>query len=194
MTQTPTNKFRASWTVLGIWESGQWQEAIEYYFGIAKRDSEAMELGRKFHSEFEAQTKETGQLPAVFGGLKLENPRCELKLHVEVSDWLELVGKIDCYSDPGIIDEYKTGSTSQPRKLRGLSQGTIYGLLAVGNDLPIRQVRLHHYNPITKDAFTDITWTTPKVLREGKEILLDLAWEMHSYLVRNNLYEELGKK
>lgn len=184
------NKFRASYSVLRLWEQGKWQEAIQAYFKLDRFQTEQMAEGKKYHDLWKEETLKTGCLPEVFGGKKLIDPIVEKKQVVQVFDWLELVGIIDCY-DSSVIHEYKTGLTNSQEYARS-AQIPLYGVLAVLSDLPAKKAEIHHYNQYDKTADMFIVWITDKLIKYGYEWLRTYALEMHNYLTDNNLYAELG--
>ena len=186
------NKFRASYTVLNMWSSGNWEEAVKYYFKLEQFTSRAMADGKDFHDSWEKHIKETSTLPEVFGGAKLVNPQTELKLVVQMDEWLELVGKIDCLEAP-TIHEFKTGKSSSESYASSWQIG-VYGVLCAMSGIKIDRGIVHHFDQYKKTYDWSQVWITKDVIKDSAEWIVTHASEMHSYLVENNLYERFGKK
>lgn len=187
------NKFRASYSVLRLWEQGRWQEAIKMYFKLDRYTTEQMAEGKKYHEEWKAETELTNCLPAIFNGQKLIEPIIEQKMTVQVYDWLDLVGIIDCY-DKGTatIYEYKTGISNSQEYAR-TAQISLYGVLALVAKLPVEKAEIHHFNQYDKTADMFMVWMTEAVIKYGFEWLNTHASDMHNYLTSNDLYAELGQ-
>lgn len=182
-------RFRASYSILSAWESGQYQRAVEMYFGIGGIETKAMRDGKRFHEAWAEETKKTGCLPEIFGGRKLIAPKPELNVIAELTPWLDLSGFIDCL-DGSTIYEYKTGSTESSVYANGW-QVYVYQLLAkfYGQDTKLAFV-LHHDQYLKRND-TSIVHLTDATLRSATEWVLTNSHAMHTYLLRNNLYREL---
>ena len=83
---TENNKFRASFTILNIWKSGDWERAIKAYFKLEQFVTLAMAEGREWHKKWAEESKQTKKLPAIFGGKELVNPIIEEKKVVSIYD------------------------------------------------------------------------------------------------------------
>lgn len=186
-----TPKFRASYTVLNTWYSGDWERAIKQYFKLDKFITPAMADGKRYHEMWEMETSETKALPMTFGGKKLTNPKPEYKTVVELEPWLDLVGVIDCL-DENTIHEYKTGKTTS-EVYAGSMQPSVYGLLATFDDKFVDRAVIHHFDQYSKTVDMSIVWLTDKKLDYAHEWVLGLGSEMHNYFLENNLYERFGK-
>jgi hypothetical protein len=185
-------KFRASFSVLSLWQSGRWEDAINAYFKLEEFATQQMIDGKALHAEWEKETGETLCLPAIFGGQKLVNAQSELKLVVELEPWLDLVGVIDCYDNPD-IHEFKSGVKSSQSYARDKQIG-VYAVLCILSDMPAKRLFIHHWNQYTKQADTSIVWVTEQLLKDTVAWVETTAAEMHSYFTENNLYERFGKK
>lgn len=185
-------KFRASFSVLDAWAKKDYEQAVRLYFKLDCFENEAMRQGKEFHNYWEKETKETGCLPEIFGGMKLKNPKTELKMVVSVNDWLDFVGVIDCYDNPTIY-EYKTGISSSSSYARSKQIG-LYGILGTLMGLYVEKAEILHYNQYSKLSDVSIVWLTDKVLRDAYDWLETHASEMHNYLLENDLYNKLSKK
>ena len=184
--------FRASYSVLSLWESGQKDRAIECYFKLPSYTSQQMADGKMWHDKWQEHIEKTKTLPAEFGNLPLVKPQTELKIVKQLEDWLELVGRIDCFDD-GIVHEFKTG-VSESNEHGTTYQGGIYGLLATLSDMTARQVVIHHWNQYTKKADVSIYWITPEVLKDSLRWVKEIAWDMYQEIINYNVEEKLGIK
>ena len=186
------NKFRASYSVLDTWHRGDYERATLMYFKLDDFDSEAMKQGRQFHQDWAKEVSTNKKLPAVFGSKQLKNPQTELKLVVQIYDWLEFVGVIDCYDEP-IIYEYKTG-TAESQRYTTSKQIGMYGLLLTYSDMFVNFCEIYHYNQHSGKADMSMVHITDHLINNSLNFLITTAGEMHNYLESNNLYEKLGGK
>jgi hypothetical protein len=198
------HKFRASYTVLSIWNSGDWQRAIKMYFKLEQFTTQAMADGRDWHEKFAEEIRRTNRMPAVFGGALLKSPIVEEKKVVQVEDWLELVYIMDLYDQPVLYD-WKTGSKTS-EEYAGEMQLRLYAVGATLSGHYVNRGEIHRLNPKnftlvpmpegepTKKYHTDmsIVWLTDKVLADTHNWLITTASEMHNYLVENGLYERFA--
>lgn len=185
-----TPKFRASYTVLNTWYSGDWERAIKQYFKLEKFMTPAMAEGKRYHEMWQDQTTTTQALPEMFGGKKLINPRPEYKTVVELEPWLDLVGVIDCLDAPTIY-EYKTGKTSS-EVYAGSMQPAVYGLLATFDKQFVDRAVIWHFDQYAKSVDMSLVWLSDNRLKEAHNWVVSLAGEMHHYLLENSLYERFG--
>lgn len=169
-----------------MWEQGRWEDAIKSYFKLDRWISEEMAEGKKYHEEWAEETRKTNCLPLVFGGTKLIKPIVEEKKVVEIFDWLDLVGIIDCY-DEGTIYEYKTGISNSQEYAR-TSQVPVYGVLSLLSDMKVKKAEIHHYNQYEKQSDMFMIWMTDAVIKHGFDWIETHASDMHNYFVKNNLY------
>lgn len=184
-------KFRASYTTLTAWASGDWERAIKIYFKLEKFTTPAMAEGKQYHEEWENHIKTTGALPAVFGGGPLIAPTAESKLVVELEPWLDLVGVIDCYDKP-IVYDWKTGKQSSEH-YAGTMQPGIYGVLSAFSGKYVDRAIIWHYDQYTKKSDMSQVWLTDKCLDHAHNWIVTQSSEMHNYLTENKLYERFAK-
>lgn len=176
-------KFRASYSTLNLWASGQKDRAIEGYFKLSTFITPQMEAGKRYHKEWEEETKKTNCMPAVFGGRKLQNPITERKIVVEVDSWLDLVGVIDL-QDGDLLIDYKTGKT--PASAYSSScQPYIYQLLVP----TAKRFEFHCFDQYRNKAEVSILYLTEKTFDIGLEWLITHSSDMHSTLLEQGLYE-----
>ncbi len=184
-------KFRASYSVLSLWQSGRWEDAINAYFKLEEFATPQMEAGKSLHAEWEKETTATNCLPAIFGGQKLTKPQSELKLVVELEPWLDLVGVIDCYDSPD-VHEFKSGVKSSQQYANDKQIG-VYAVICILSDMPAKRLFIHHWNQYTKQADTSMVWVTEQLLKDTVAWVETTASEMHNYFIENQLYERFGK-
>lgn len=182
-----SHKFRASYTVLNTWMSGNWERAIKQYFKLEKFTTPAMADGKRYHEMWEQEIITNKRLPAVFGGKELTNPKPEYKTVVELEPWLDLVGVIDCYDEP-TIHEFKTGITSS-EVYAGSMQPGVYAVLATMNGMYADRAQIWHYDQYSKKVDISQVWLTDKRLKQAQEWIVALSSEMHDYFLENKLYE-----
>lgn len=185
------NKFRASYTILDQWASGNWQMAIKMYFKLEQFVTPQMQDGREWHAKWAEHIIKTNSMPTEFGGNALVAPIAEQKTVVNLDSWLDLVGVIDCYDSPTIY-EWKTGKQSS-EAYAGSKQGGIYAILGTYSNKYVEKVEIHHYDQYRKQSDMSIVWVTDQLLNETYDWIVTIASEMHDYLVTNELYSRFGK-
>lgn len=181
-----TPKFRASYTVLSQWASGNWEQAIKSYFKLEDFITPAMVEGREWHEKWKAHTSQTGCLPIEFGNRQMKNPIVEIKKVVSMSEWLDLVFIIDCLEAP-IIHEYKTGKQSSEVHANSKQLG-VYAVGATLTGHYVNQGIVHHYDQYKKSYDMSMVWITDKMLDETNNWIETISSEMHDYFVKNDLY------
>ena len=183
-------KFRASYTVLNMWASGNWEMAVKAYFKLEKFITPAMLDGRDWHKKWSAYITQNKQLPPELGGRKLTNPICEQKRVIQIEPWLELVYIMDCYDKP-ILHEFKTGKSSS-EQYAGDMQIRLYSLGAILEQMPVTKAEIHHYDQYLKKYDNSIVWITKKTTDDALNWLITLSGEMHDYFMKNELYQRYG--
>jgi hypothetical protein len=185
-----TNKFRASYSILEMWQCGNWDMAIGQYFKLKKFQTEAMTAGQDIHKLWEKEVTETKKLPAVFGGKELIAPKPEFKTVVPIHDWLDLVGVIDILDEPTIY-EFKSGKTSSEVHSNSMQTG-IYGVLATYAGILVNKAEIYHLDQYSGKTDMSIVWLTDKLLQEASDWIETYACEMHNYFIENDLYNKFG--
>jgi hypothetical protein len=187
-------RFRASYTVLRLWEQGKYDDAIKTYFHIGFKATPQMIEGRKYHEDWAREIMKTGKLPQVFGARQLTNPKCEQKyvidLQSEKLNWLTLVGKFDC-EEPNSIIEFKTGLTDSAT-YAGDMQILFYAILRKFLQQPAEKAEVYRYNQYTRMADMSIVWLTQNKLNIAADWIQTLSSDMFEYLIKNKLFEQLG--
>jgi hypothetical protein len=120
----------------------------------------------------------------------LTNPIAERKTVIQLDDWLELVGVIDCYDNP-VVYEWKTGKASS-ESYAGTKQGGIYAMLSTLSKFYTERIEIHHFDQYTKKADMSIIWVTPELMDDAHNWITTLSAEMHTYFNDNGLYERFG--
>ena len=187
-----TNKFRASWTVLNNWASGNWERAIKDYFKLDQFVTPAMADGRKWHEKWEQDIIKTKKLPAEFGDKVLAAPVCESKKVVALASWLDFVFKIDCYDIPTLY-EFKTGKQSSESYASSM-QMPVYAVGATYAGFIIDKAEIYHYDQYLKRVDMSMLWLTDKMLEFAHNWIITLSGEMQTYLLQNKLYERFGSR
>lgn len=187
---TNNHKFRASFTILDMWTSGNWEQAIKAYFKLEKFVTPEMQAGREWHEKWAKHVLETKTMPIEFGGAPLKAPIAEQKTVIPIYDWLDLVGIIDCYDTPTVY-EWKTGKSSS-ETYAGSRQGGIYAMLATLSKKYVERVEIHHYDQYRKTSDMSIVWVTPELMEDAHNWVTTIAAEIHTYFEQNGLYDRFG--
>ena len=182
------NKFRASYSTLNTWASGNWEKAIKMYFKLETFTSPAMEEGKAFHKIWAFHIEKNKTTPPELGSIKLINPVTEIKKTVNIHDWLDLVGVIDCYDKPTIY-EWKTGKTSS-ESYASSQQAGVYGVLATLSGLFTDRAKIYRYDQQAKKSDVSTVWITDQVLKDSLNWIETLSSEIHNYFTENKLYEK----
>jgi hypothetical protein len=192
--------FRASFSVLRLWEVGKYEEACQLYFHIPREMSNYVKEGIKYHKEWNNETLENKALPKVFGGLVCTDLLPEEKLTAKLDgiDWLEVVGVIDCLvsydkGDTWDIIEYKTGVTNSQSYARTKQIG-VYAILAIMNGRVAKRGIVMHFNQYTGKSDTSYVWITPKIIEETINWIVTISAEMKKYIEDNDLYNRFSSQ
>lgn len=181
-------KFRASYSVLSTWARGDIDRAVEMYFKLSTYDTPQMKAGREYHDAWDLEVSETGCMPQVFGGRKLNNPITERKIVKQIEDWLELVGVVDLVDGELMVD-YKTGKTPSSAYTNGF-QHCLYSILVP----EAKMFEYHHYDQYNKTKDMQILHLSEQTYMDGMDYLITHASDMHSFLEENQLYERYNDK
>ena len=183
-------KFRASYTNLMKWRSGDYEGFVKAYFKLGPSiTTREMDEGKTWHLKWAKEIKKTKELPKLFGGGKLSNPMVENKMVVNIDDWIDFVFICDCYENNGEFIDFKTG-------VQNSGFDTQLGTQAVGLTLAkikANRGHIYHYNQYNKDTEHDIFWITDRALKDSLNWIITLSSEAHEYLKNNNLYERFKK-
>lgn len=163
---------------------------VKQYFKLEKFLTPQMAEGRDWHEKWAKHIMETKTLPVEFGAGILKDPIAEQKTVVQLDDWLELVGVIDCYDNP-IIYEWKTGKQSS-ESYAGSMQGGIYAMLGTLSGKYVEKVEIHHFDQYLKKSDMSIVWVTPELMENAHNWITTLSAEIHTYFNENGLYDRFG--
>lgn len=183
--------FRVSYSILNSWSRGYAEDAIAMYFKLPRETSRQMEEGLMYHKSWEEYINRNKQLhPQLTSGIvKLQDPKCELKLEAMLDDLIQVVGVIDCLDTP-TIHEFKSGVKSASEYAE-TQQGGVYGVLC---DLcgyeGVDRVRYSHFNQYDKTHDTAFTWLTEKRKESARKWLTEHGNSMYDYLVKNGYYDK----
>ena len=92
-------KLRCSYTLLSMWRSGRFQDAINYYLKIPTLKNKAMEDGIKYDKYVNEYVSLNAKLPIDFGGDTLLNPKCQVKVVKDLNSEIDVVGVFDVLTD-----------------------------------------------------------------------------------------------
>ena len=185
------NKFRASYTVLRLWETGRWEDAVKAYFKLEQFTTRAMAEGKEYHEKWKEYIDKNKKLPKVFGGKKLKKPITEKKIVVQLYDWLELVFIADLIDEPVIYD-FKTGTQSSGAYIETM-QLPVYAMGLTLSDIFINEGNILHYNQHIKKSDQSKMKIDDSVVKQGLNWVETLAGEMHEYFRNNKLYDRFNK-
>lgn len=185
------DKFRASYSVLNAWQSGQYERAVKMYFKLEEFTTEAMADGKELHKKFEDEVNKTKCLPKIFGGDKLINPKTEFKSVVEIYKWLQLVYVVDLLDAP-IIFDYKTGKGSS-ESAASTKQLGVYGVGCTFDKIKVKKGVILHYDQYSKKIDNSTVWITDSLLNNTFNWIETLSSEIHQYFLQNDLYKRYGK-
>jgi hypothetical protein len=188
------NKFRASFTILSTWESGNWERAIKQYFKLEEFRTRAMDEGKKLHEDWQVYIDKNKTLPAIFDPAQkpLVKPLAEFKRVVSLRDWLDLVGVIDCVDSPTIY-EFKSGKTNS-EVYAGSRQVGVYGVLATYSGIYVDRAEIYHYDQYNRSTDMSIVYITDELLRNSLNWIESVSCEIHDYFIKNDLYSRLDHK
>lgn len=178
---------RVSYSILSCWARGDYERALAMYFREPLPSTPAMELGKKFHDEWEKEIGNTKSMPAVFGGAPLQKHSTELRTKREVmlNDWLQIVGVLDLL-EGHIGRDWKSGKTPATAYSNGF-QHKVYQVL-----YPlINQFEYWCYNPITGGVTMSLIHLSDQSLEEGVNWIMTHAGAMRAYLEQNNLWDRV---
>lgn len=192
MEKQSEHKFRASWTVLSNWASGNWERAIKEYFKLEKFATPSMVEGREYHKKWSEYIKKMKKLPPEFGEKELRNPISEEKKVVQLAPWLEFVFVIDLLDEPTLY-EFKTGKRSSENYASSM-QMPIYAVGATYSGFLVQKAIIYRYDQYLKKTDMSFLWITDKVLADAHNWIITLAGEMQNYFLVNHLYDKFKNR
>jgi len=183
-------KFRASFTVLNLWDQGDYDEAIKAYFKLERVKTRAMDEGSAKHDEWRRHVLATGCLPQEFGGAKLNNPSVENKNVIQLENWLDFVYIPDLV-DGQTIYEFKTGVTTSQQYADSKQMG-VYAVGLTFDKVFVNRGVVLHWNQYTRKADTSTVWLTDKVLRDAHHWIIGQSRAMFDYISQNGLFDKFN--
>jgi hypothetical protein len=184
------NRLRLSYTLLNLWRQGRFDDALIYYFKMARVVSPAMEAGLKFDEYLNNYILEHDSYPIEWGGDKLTEPQVQVKWEYEYSEHFDLVGVLDAW-DGTTIYENKTGSSKDSADYANDFQIPIYFILAKAKGVAIDKAIIKHYNQhLSENQFDQsIVYNTPKEIERGRNFIETIGGEIYHYFEENNLFK-----
>ena len=180
--------FRASYSILKLWDSGQKQEAIKAYFKLPRFVTKEMEDGINFHKAWEEEIKRTKCLPKLFGTRQLIDPQVEAKYEMPVTDWCEFVFKPDLVDGLWLTD-FKTGTKELGYYLDD-KQLPVYALFLAKKGITVDRGVIRKYNQYEKTIDVGFVWLTPDRIAEAKKWLIKNITEMSDHFEAENLWDK----
>jgi hypothetical protein len=180
---TANKILRVNYSLLRLLEDGRYEEAVAYYHGVSRKPTQAMQAGSYFDKLWEKEMLETGRMPQVFGARELKDPKIQVRLERQLTDWLVLHGKPDLV-EPDTITDFKTGVT-EATSYAASKQHKVYQIL-----LPDRKYFDYRaYNQYAQLCTMQRIHLTAQTLSEGLEWVVDNAMMLRTILLDNG---ELG--
>jgi len=180
--------FRASYSILKLWDTGQKSEAIKSYFKLSRFVTKEMEDGINYHKQWEDEIKRTKCLPKIFGSRQLIDPQVEMKLEMPITDWCEFVFKPDLV-DGFRLTDFKTG-TKEIGYYVDDYQLPVYALFLAKKGINVDRGVIRKYNQYEKTVETGFTWFTPAKLAEAKKWLIKNITEMSDHFEAEGLFDK----
>ena len=184
-------KFRASFTVLNLWTTNRYEDAVRTYFKLESYTTPQMEEGKKYHKKWATYIDKHGQMPKLFGSHKLKLPVTEKKHVVAVYDWLDLVFIADLIHNNSILTEFKTGKTTSSKYLN-TGQLDLYALGLLFKNIVITKAEVYHYDQYREKTDYSFKWITDANIKASLNWLETNAGEMYEYLQKNDLFNKFN--
>lgn len=180
-------KLRVSYTLLNLWGRGLVEEAVQAYFHMNRKPTEAMEFGKKFHEDMEEHIKKYNCFPDWFFNWELKLPESEKVVVVNYNDQFDLKAILDCYdSATKTLFEYKTGVQDSLAWTR-TDQIPLYFLACELANLPVEKAILIHHNQHENKSDFTIVWNHPEFRERGRNIIDSYAPEILSFFESEGL-------
>lgn len=179
-------RLKLSFSIINAWYHGDKDGAIDMLMGKWREPTEAMQFGTFMHKQWENEVNETGCLPKVFGGAKIEQPLTETYYKKQILDWLWLSGVIDLqYQTPDgdlVLVDYKTGNGNANQYTQSLQAG-IYGILQPDAKLFI----FKHYNQYEDKTTSSIIRLGGDVIIETLNVVTEIAYDIVDELIKRGM-------
>jgi len=174
-----------SFSLLTLWNSGRWEDAISMYFHKDTKKSRQMSEGLEYHHKWEDSIKKDKTLTVGGCTLKFNSPKCEVKKLVNYSEQFDLSGIFDCI-DGETLYEWKTGVASSSEYTNG-NQLPFYFLIAKLEGTPIEKGVLMRYNQYEKEADLTVLWNSDEQIEKAKNFIDSLAPDILTYWTDHKL-------
>jgi hypothetical protein len=186
------NKVRLSYTLLNLWQHGQIDEALTYYFKLGQITSEAMRQGKEIDNYLNNFISQHGAYPINWGGDQLKKPFPQVKWEINYSPHFDLVGVLDVL-DGKTIYENKSGKL--PSNIYALGfQIPIYFILAEAKGVEIDEAILKHFNQHTNEFDQTIIRNSPRERERGHNFIETIGGEIYNYFEEHNLFGKVAEK
>ena len=173
-------KLRISYTLLSLWHSKRFEDVVNYYIKAPTMVTDQMLEGSGWDQVIQDEVAKTNCLPKEFGGIKLIDPLCQLKLEVDLDDRNELVTVPDCVDSPTWY-EFKTGSTSVEQYAHTM-QISMYSLVASLLDLPLERINIIHYNQYINEAEWYMVYNNKDLKNKAADYILAESENIRAFL------------
>jgi hypothetical protein len=178
-------KIRLSYSLLSLWERGDIEGAIDTYFHLDKKGTEAMENGKRVHKEIEEHIKTYNTFPEWFFDYPLTLPETEKEVVVSYNEMFDLKGVFDCL-DPveKTLFEFKTGNSDSLEWARTW-QLPIYFLIAELGKIDIDKAILIRNNG--KESDFVVVHNSKRLRDKARNIVDSLGPEIYEYFTKEGL-------
>lgn len=176
---------KLSYSILNAWAHGKYEEAVGQYLGKPLPATPQMELGSLKHKLWEKYILKHSALPPELGGIKMINPKPEIKYQriIPFSENIQILlrGVPDC-PDGETCYEFKCGSREAVGYVDEM-QIDYYKLL-----LPELRVGIYKcYNPYTGRHTTGVKFLNEKTTENALEHIITYGGELIDYLQAQRL-------
>lgn len=178
-TQKPSPKLRLSYSLLNLWSTRRFDEAIKLYLRLPIPTTPQLEDGKKFHKEWADSINKTKELKIGRSTFKFNTPTTEHEQIVSYSNEFNLKGIFDCLDKP-LLWEFKTGTTSTADYARSY-QIPFYFLIAELAGIEIEAGYLYHYDQYKKDGELIIIHNSKSLVDDARNFVDSLAPEILLY-------------
>jgi len=178
-------KLRLSYTLMNLWQMGKVDEAISYYFKLERKTTEAMEQGIVVDRLIKQTIEKERRLPDFMGGVKLINPKPQLKIEISYNDYFDLVGVIDCY-DEGRMFEFKTGKLTSMDYLKSY-QTKLYSLLLTEKNYPLKEIFVIRFNQKENKSDWSKMFFREEINEQARNFIDSIAPEIYQFFKQKGL-------
>ncbi|MCX7911142.1 MAG: CRISPR-associated protein Cas4 [Endomicrobia bacterium] len=173
-------KIRLSYSILKLWEQSRLDDLTNLVLGKEIEKNTDMIRGDSFDKFVADYVGKEKTLPEDLGGLKLNNPVCQLKIEVPYNELADLVGVYDIYDEP-IIYEIKSSKNPSNEWLNDY-QLDFYLLLAEMKGLKVEKAILYRHDYLNKTYDKAILYNNKRSIKEVKNRIDSLLPEIHQFI------------